>query len=96
MKKIRLDVDSLDVLSFETESMPLSGRGTVQGLFRPGMTVEWADTECRELSPTWEHTCGCAETEGDECATLVTCLTCLGVTCYLHGCGPADTTGEIS
>lgn len=91
MKKIRLDPDSLQVMSFETESIPPEMRGTVRGAFRPGMTVGWENTECQQLSPTWENSCDCPATQGADCQTQVTCPSCLDVTCYFHGCTQAYT-----
>jgi len=51
MKKIRLDLDSLDVLSFTTREEPDRTRGTVHGRVRTQMT------DCSAWTLGWDDSC---------------------------------------
>ena len=65
MKKIRLDPESLEVVSFSTARAP-EARGTVKGAhtgYTCYATVAYHDTLCLEYAPSyWKEdtcTCGC-------------------------------------
>jgi hypothetical protein len=86
MKKIRLDLDSLDVLSFDTEEEPDRTRGTVHARVRTYMpdcslwTLGWDDS-CNGACNTNEYPM-CAETQPSVgpscdyyCAPSVVCET---------------------
>ena len=82
MKKIRLDPESLEVVSFTTAEAA-KGRGTVKGA-RTGYTcyetVGWQDTLCLFYEPSYweEDTCRCEPVRVTEetCDTAPIYLTC--------------------
>jgi hypothetical protein len=83
MKKIRLDPESLEVVSFATAKAP-EARGTVKGAntgYTCYATVAYQDTMCLYYAPSYweEDTCRCEPvryTEQAGCDTAFDQLTC--------------------
>jgi hypothetical protein len=82
MKKIRLDPESLEVVSFTTAGHP-EGRGTVRGADTGNpcyVTIGYQDTMCLAYEESYwgEETCRCGPVE----ATMETCETApIYITC---------------
>ena len=90
MKKIRLDPESLEVVSFTTAKAP-QARGTVKGA-RSGYTcyetVGWQDTMCLAYPQSYwgEENCWAVEATAESCETLHPCDTA-----YIHAtCSPGQ------
>jgi hypothetical protein len=80
MKKIRLDPESLEVVSFATEKAP-AGRGTVKGANTGDpcyVTVGWQDTMCLAYPESYwgEENCQAVEETMETCDTAPIYLTC--------------------
>jgi hypothetical protein len=86
MKKIRLDPESLEVVSFSTANAP-AAQGTVKGAhtgYTCYETVGWQDTVCLAYPESYwgEENCRAVEATDASCDTLHPC-----VTAYIHaGC----------
>ena len=75
MRKIRLDLDALDVESF-TVSAPEPGRGTVEGLAKQTDSSCATYDDCASVETCGQaHTCfeGCYTVMGRTCGMLDSC-----------------------
>lgn len=77
MKKIRLELDRLEVESFEAEPDRGRGRGTVRG------NMPWTELVTRCQCTDWET---CVESCGGSCELTLCSPTCQLVTCYDPSC----------
>ncbi len=82
MKKLKLDLDQLEVQSFETTKQQDQGRGTVYG---HGVLT----CGCTQGEETCAASCQSCQATCIECAYTVfhTCLTACGETCLAPTCG---------
>jgi hypothetical protein len=71
MKKIRLDLEALDVVSFETDAKPGAQRGTVRGR-SVGEPYYFTGYSCYGDCATWEYdTCRVdGPTQGPSCEEM--------------------------
>ncbi|HEX5870081.1 MAG TPA: hypothetical protein VFY65_06690 [Longimicrobium sp.] len=85
MKKIRLDLDALDVVSFRTTGADAEARGTVHG-HRPPYTE---GLECDSIDFCTNLDCGTAVSECGGCTGPTGCGTCATNcgSCYDATCG---------
>ena len=85
MNKLRLELETLSVESFDTSAVPELLRGTVHGLSRDEDSIDTCQSGCQQsdLCTVTEHSC-----------VEETWETCYGGSCFGVSCGPAGSCSE--
>lgn len=97
MKKIRLELDTLSVESFDTTGGPAEARGTVHGHLPPYSYQRYCSdgTTCLDTCEfegcTGTNATDCGTCNATECGTCNTnCGTCYDASCCPTYCGTCD------